>query len=88
VHYFASYEIVLASGDSKSYFLDDRRTVSDAAVAHVVECFHRQFTGSGTATLAERTWLPVAPVSAHQPMCDEDLVMAALAEQVAIGQNL
>jgi hypothetical protein len=82
VHYFASYEIVVASGDSKSYFLDDHRTVSDAAVAHVLECFHRQFTAGGeTSDPASGTGAAAAPAP-KQPMCDEELVMAALANQL------
>lgn len=79
VHYFGSYEIVTATGDSAAYFLEDRRAVSDAAVAHVLQCFHRQFTGAEPAQrLAELQ--PVAPAP-DQPMCDEDLIMAALAAQ-------
>lgn len=94
VHYFASYEIVTASGDSAGYFLEDRRTVSDAAVAHVIECFHRQFTGADPVVGSESVTRadPVdraegpapapAPRALAKPMCDEDLVMAALADQV------
>lgn len=81
VHYFGSYEIVTASGDSASYFLDDRRTVSDFAVAHVIECFHRQFTGADPRVLAAAAPQTTAPVGS-QPMCDEELVMAALAKQM------
>lgn len=88
VNYFASYEIVTATGDSKSYFLDDRRAVSDVAVAHVIECFHRQFTGASAeerAAYAEHAATP--EIATAKPMCDEDLVMAALANQIASGNN-
>jgi hypothetical protein len=88
VHYFASYEIVLASGDSKNYFLDDHRTVSDAAVAHVMECFHRQYTGVQAAASTEKVKQNDAAPADNKPMCDEDLVMAALADQVMAGQNI
>lgn len=78
VHYFASYEIVTASGDSAAYFEDDRRTVSAAAVDHVIACFHRQFTGADPAARsAEPDGAPAA--AAIKPLCDEDLIMAALA---------
>lgn len=81
VHYFGSYEIVTATGDSAAYFLEDRRAVSDAAVAHVLECFHRQFTGAeAPPSAANRDPLPLAPASTR-PMCDEELVLAALAAQ-------
>lgn len=43
--YFASYEIVVGCGDAVGNFLEDRRTVSEAAVDHVLSCFHRQYTG-------------------------------------------
>lgn len=80
VHYFASYEIVTASGDSAAYFEDDRRTVTAAAVAHVIACFHRQFTGADPAALASMPEaIPAA--TAIKPLCDEDLVLAALASQ-------
>ena len=86
VHYFASYEIVLASGDTKNYFLDDHRTVSNTAVAHVIECFHRQFTGGAQAAVPTEKKKEVNAVPAgNKPMCDEDLVMAALADQVLTG---
>jgi len=88
VHYFASYEIVTATGDSQSNFLDDRRTVSDAAVAQVIDCFHRQFTG-GNAPTAARAPAPIvrdSVTSQAKPMCDEELVMAALATQSFAGE--
>jgi hypothetical protein len=83
VQYFASYEIVTASGDSRAYFLEDRRTVSDMAVKHVVDCFFRHYTGSAANQRAPAgNAAPAFPgTSASQPICDEDLVMAALADQ-------
>ena len=82
VHYFASYEIVNASGDSASYFEADHRAVADSAVAHVIECFHRQFTGhDGSALRKQNEQAAVTAPLPQQPLCDEDLVMAALADQ-------
>lgn len=76
VAYFGSYEIVTGTGDSASYFEADRRSVSDAAVSHVVACFREQFLDGATAESAP----PVAEAAAQRkPMCDEDAVMAALA---------
>ena len=79
VHYFASYEIVNASGDSRAYFLDDLRTVSEAAVEHVISCFHRQFT---SYVIEPNTKQANITAITNQPLCDEDLVMATLADQV------
>ena len=83
VHYFASYEIVNNTGDSKAYFLDDLRSVSSAAVKHVISCFHQQFTGMAGADttreqVAERV---VNPPLSRRPVCDEEQVMAALADE-------
>jgi hypothetical protein len=88
VNDFAWYEIVNASGNSQAYFQDDLRSVSDAAVAHVIDCFHRQYTGN-TQTLSSQA-LPAQspPMGSHMPspmrspLYDEDLMMAALARQM------
>jgi hypothetical protein len=78
VAYFGSYEIVTASGDSAAYFDADRRSVSDAAVAHVIACFREQFLG-GESGASVTSALPDA--EAAQTMCDEAEVMAALARR-------
>jgi hypothetical protein len=88
VHYFASYEIVNASGNSQAFFQDDLRSVSDTAVAHVIHCFHRQYTGNTQKLSSEglTTQSPSrgshVPSPMRSPLCDEDLVMAALAQQM------
>lgn len=83
VHYFASYEIVTATGDSRQYFLDDHRAVSDAAVAHVMACFKRQFTAldENEPAMPQQDATPQQSGNTlrTKPMCDEDQVMAALA---------
>lgn len=82
VHYFASYEIVTATGDSAGYFLDDRRSVSDAAVAHVLSCFRQQFTGGpAPAAAAPASASGTRPPAGRKPLCDEELKLAALADQ-------
>ena len=81
VHYFASYEIVTATGDSRSYFQDDRRGVSSEAVDHVIQCFKEQYL-QGQA-LPARAAMPIqdaAPDAAGSaPLCDEDLILKAMA---------
>src|SRR5471030_276828 len=83
-HYFASYEIVTASGDSNSYFAPDRRSVTPAAVEHVIACFRRQYMAADAAPPdAEPQPAAVAPTLPDQPLCDEQLVMDALARHAA-----
>ncbi|MES2128342.1 MAG: GSCFA domain-containing protein [Pseudomonadota bacterium] len=87
VHYFGSYEIVNSTGDSAAYFLDDKRGVADAAVAHVIECFHRQFTDYDAAAVPTGAVATPQAAAARKPVCDEDLVMAALADQAQSGRT-
>src|SRR5471030_1442980 len=83
-HYFASYEIVTASGDSNSYFAPDRRSVTPAAVEHVIACFRRLYMAADAAPPdAEPQPAAVAPTLPEQPLCDEQLVMDALARHAA-----
>lgn len=80
VHYFGSYEIVTASGDSRAYFQPDRRNVTPEAVKHVIQCFKRQFIGEAAQQVIQNTPVMAAKaVTASEPMCDEEKVMAALA---------
>jgi hypothetical protein len=43
VDYFASYELILGTCSSTVFFSEDRRSVSAAGVAHVMNCFFAQF---------------------------------------------
>lgn len=78
VEYFASYEIVTATGDSRAYFSDDLRTVTDEAVRHVIECFLQWSSiqdvqvGTGPIRAAELAANPAV-------MCDEEHIERALA---------
>ena len=87
VSYFASYEIVTATGDSASAFLPDRRAVSDATVDHVIDCFAQQFIGSDFARVAAAPAATTLPelASRKSPMCDEDEILRALASQSSAG---
>jgi hypothetical protein len=86
VHYFASYEIVTATGDSRASFAEDRRTVSEAAVAHVITCFRRW-------SAMDQQPAPRAARATHEAsfngetMCDEDKIEAAL-RQAEMGADL
>ncbi|MFC7653654.1 GSCFA domain-containing protein [Pseudoduganella danionis] len=86
VHYFASYEIVTATGDSQSYFAPDRRTVLPAAVQHVIACFRHQYMGDAAPVVrAPAARNEQAAALPAQPMCDEQLVMEALARHTQAG---
>ncbi len=79
VHYFASYEIVTSTGDISEYFHSDRRSVSNTAVSHVIQCFHNQFTDAD-AQISDSNSNPIEVSQQSRPICDEELVMAALAD--------
>ena len=82
VHYFASYEIVTSTGDISEYFHSDRRSVSNSAVSHVIQCFHNQFTDIDChSNESHENLIEIAQQS--RPICDEELVMAALADTKA-----
>lgn len=78
VEYFAAYELVQAGGPDWA-FAADRRSVAPAAVAHVVDCFAAQFLGQGAAT-APTSSAVLVPAPAARPLCDEDKLLAALAD--------
>ena len=83
VHYFGSYEIVTATGDSRTYLEEDLRSVSDKAVAHVIDCF-RRWSMVDDALAVKKPSDGKAPATARPNgalMCDEDLIDAALAEE-------
>ena len=92
VHYFAAYEIVNHTGDSAAYFQEDLRGIAGRAVQHVIQCFHRQFTGLDGHSLEGAESRSHAPESGQadterKPVCDEELVMAALADQAQMERS-
>lgn len=92
VAYFPSYEIV-ASGFAGDYFAADRRSVTEAGVAHVMRVFadHYLKGGSGGGAFAEIVRRAASPVTgavsadaraaglqaAFAVMCDEEALDAA-----------
>ncbi|MCA8955844.1 MAG: GSCFA domain-containing protein, partial [Planctomycetes bacterium] len=90
VDYFAAYEAVLAGGPEWA-FESDRRSVTPEAVAHVMECFRRQFglarrdSEAVQATTSEPVHVVAMPDSTPRrhpaPMCDEDQILAAMARE-------
>lgn len=70
VDYFASYEIISASANP-DYFLDNRRNVSEAGVAHVLKCFYRHFYAGDPTELKAVERPEALPVDEIQP-CDQE----------------
>jgi hypothetical protein len=86
VTYFASYEIITATLNNERYYGTDKRSVTDAGVDHVMDCFFAIFApGARPASMAQAaaTPLPVNSASAVtiSVVCDEDAIAEALAEQ-------
>jgi hypothetical protein len=82
-HYFASYEIATATGDSRAYFDADRRGVSAACVDHVMRVFFETFAGGVPAPRPR----PEAPDEAApaEVVCDEVAMMEALGDRRLAG---
>jgi GSCFA family len=82
--YFASYEIVTAFGGANN-FLDDRRSISEAAVTQVMNSFFRQFCfdlPQPQARISIRSATDVHPGKDEQIgkiVCDEEALLAELA---------
>lgn len=82
VHYFASYEIVMATGDSQSYFEADHRSVTKQAVSHVLDCFRRQYMTDSSVPNVEQPTAKQAEFNYSVPLCDEEKLLIALSESV------
>jgi GSCFA family len=55
VHYFASYEIISGTANTSTYFGEDRRTVTQAGIEHVMTCFFDLYSDDSTLTPLERS---------------------------------
>jgi hypothetical protein len=76
VHYFPSYEIITAPGESERYYADDLREVTDEGVAHVMRVFARHFTEASDG--AELPTLRRLAAAEHEfvdeVICDEEVI--------------
>jgi hypothetical protein len=84
VHYFASFEIITGTGNTQVYFADDRRSVTQDGIEHVMKCFFElygsaaelfQHIESNTPTITRSTAVQSAGI-----ICDEEEFFKALAE--------
>ena len=76
--YFPSFEIITGAHVADGYLADDRRSVTERGVAHVMRTFLRRVTGAASADEL------VAAVTgelqgARAVLCDEDAIGAAVA---------
>lgn len=70
VEYFWSYEIVTSTFNNDRYFEPDRRSVTEAGVAHVMRSFFRHFAGIEPDESRD-------PADSFDP-CDEDVLDAII----------
>lgn len=80
VEYFASYEIVTATGDSRAYYKDDLRTVSEEAVKHVTDCF-LQWSSTQDAKAFDSPIRAIELAKNPAVMCDEEQIESALTKE-------
>lgn len=99
VAYFPSYEIVMAGREGVPYFAADRRSVTEAGVAHVMRVFMKHYVRAHDPHILRRlmsSLLPtreeLAPASpaeamqaALQVMCDEEALDWAKADNARSG---
>jgi hypothetical protein len=85
IAYFAAYEIATATLNTARYFAQDKRSVTEACVDHVMRCFFNRFAkGTVPCSLSAASEVPLAaeaPTKAVDVVCDEDAVARALAAQ-------
>jgi hypothetical protein len=79
VHYFASYETIVGTGNTRAYFAEDRRSVTQEGVDHVMNCFFSLYTDS--AELHTATSETEESVDRKNPniVCDEEEFFKAVA---------
>jgi hypothetical protein len=84
VHYFASYEIIIGTGNTQAYFASDRRSITQDGIEHVMKCFFELYgsTSENNQHVAESipTTMKAAPAQKAGIICDEEEFFRAVAE--------
>lgn len=75
VDYFAAYEIVTGTFNTAEYFENDRRTVTAAAIDHVMGSFYENFSSGPPPALDGASEAKRGEAIVPKP-CDEDLLLA------------
>ena len=84
VHYFASFEIITGTNNTQAYFADDRRTVTEDGIDHVMRCFFELY-GEASESLPQTSNKSSTNASAAtgqktMVVCDEEEFFRAVAE--------
>ena len=94
VDYFPSFEIITSPHAGSTYFADDRRSVTEAGVAHVMRTFLRHYAKSETASApipvaSEIDDAPISEaVSADMPKHDRDSARETVRREIAAMNEL
>ncbi len=72
VHYFPSYEIITAPGESERYFEPNLRSVNPDGVAHVMRVFDRHLFGVGVPARMATAPAPAEHRFVADIICDEE----------------
>jgi GSCFA family len=84
VHYFASFEIITGTGNTQAYFADDRRSVTQGGIEHVMKCFFELYgsTPEPYQHATKRPLITTRGVAAQNTgiICDEEDFFRAVAE--------
>lgn len=73
VHYFASYELITATGQTNVFFEEDRRTISAAGIEYAMNVFFNQFAMSDRGQIVSEIEMNNNSESGPgRPFCDEE----------------
>jgi hypothetical protein len=82
VHYFASYEIITGTANTGAYFAEDRRSVTQEGIDHVMNCFFELYADSSVPKpIANKATGTEKPAGMENPtvVCDEEEFFKAVA---------
>ncbi len=93
VDYFPSYELIASASSTADHYAADRRSVTDAGVAHVMRVFThhyvdgQQWSAPGTGQISASAAVSISTSMADYPViCDEEAVAAAI-EATRVGSE-
>ena len=91
VHYFASFEIITGTGNTYTYFGEDRRSVTPAGIEHVMKCFFELYADTSAphahAVAELATDKRSAVTQSARVVCDEEDFFRAVAEARDAGKH-
>ena len=91
VHYFASFEIITETCNTQSYFADDRRSVTQDGIEHVMKCFFELYgcTSKPNQNTTDSSPTNTGCVTKQGAgiICDEEDFFRAVAEAREAGKH-